>query len=51
MIAIEHYAQIIGSRLLEVQEPQKGAVSIYQELGFDFDTEGRPVKTLEHLVW
>jgi hypothetical protein len=51
MIAIEHYAQIIGSRLLEVQEPQKGAVSIYQELGFDFDTEGRLVKTLEHLVW
>ena len=50
MIAIEHYAHIIGSRFLEVQEPQEGAVSIYQELGFDFDTEGRLVKTLEHLV-
>ncbi len=50
MIDIEHYAKIIGSRFLEVQEPQEGAVSIYQELGFDFDTEGRLVKTLEHLV-
>jgi len=26
MIAIEHYAHIIGSRFLEVQEPQEGAV-------------------------
>ncbi|TPG80325.1 hypothetical protein [Pseudomonas arsenicoxydans] len=50
MIAIEHYAHIIGSRFLEVQEPQEGAVSIYKELGFDFDTKGRLVKTLEHLV-
>ncbi|MGL6241895.1 hypothetical protein [Pseudomonas sp.] len=50
MIVIEQYAQIIGSRLLEVQEPQEGAISIYQQLGFDFDTEGRLVKTLEILV-
>ncbi|WP_367374560.1 hypothetical protein [Pseudomonas lini] len=50
MLVIEQYAQIIGSRLLEVQEPCVGAVSIYQQLGFNFDTEGRLVKTLESLV-
>lgn len=50
LIAIEQYAQLIGCRFLEVQEPQVGAVSIYQQLGFDFDIEGRLVKTLENLV-
>ncbi|CAG8865232.1 hypothetical protein PS726_04964 [Pseudomonas fluorescens] len=50
LIAIEQYAQLIGCRFLEVQEPLVGAVSIYQQLGFDFDIEGRLVKTLENLV-
>ncbi|MFU2328242.1 hypothetical protein [Pseudomonas sp. NFX98] len=47
---IEQYAQIIGSRIIEVQEPLAGAVSTYQRLGFEFDGEGRLVKSMESLV-
>jgi hypothetical protein len=50
MIVIEQYAQLIGSKVLEIQEPLKGAISHYQELGFQFDAGGRLVKTLENLV-
>lgn len=50
MLVIEHYAQIIGSRIIEVQEPLKGAVSTYQRLGFNFDAEGRLVKSIEGIV-
>nr|WP_166222618.1 hypothetical protein [Pseudomonas atagonensis] len=50
MIVIERYAQLIGSKVLEIQEPSRGAISHYQELGFDFDAGGRLVKTLENLV-
>ena len=50
LIVIEQYAQLIGSEVLEVQEPLEGAISIYQKLGFGFDKEGRLVKTLENLV-
>jgi len=49
-LVIEQYAQIIGSKFIEVQEPLKGAISIYQQLGFYFDAEGRLVKALESLV-
>jgi hypothetical protein len=50
LLVIEQYARIIGSRCIEVQEPMEGAISIYRELGFFFDDEGRLVKTLESLV-
>lgn len=51
MIVVEQYAQVMGARLLEIQEPRAGAVSIYQQLGFEYDREGRLVKTLENLVF
>ncbi|MEX3776065.1 hypothetical protein [Pseudomonas sp. MYb118] len=51
MIVVEQYAQVIGAGLLEIQEPRAGAVSIYRQLGFEFDREGRLVKTLENLVF
>ncbi|MGE8151498.1 GNAT family N-acetyltransferase [Pseudomonas vancouverensis] len=50
MIAIEQYAFFLGCQIIEVQEPNEGAVSIYLQLGFEFDSEGRLVKTLENLV-
>ncbi|WP_371911731.1 hypothetical protein [Pseudomonas sp. ok272] len=50
ILVIEQYAQLIGSTLIEVQQPLAGAVFIYQQLGFDFDSQGRLVKTLESLV-
>lgn len=50
LLVVEHYAQIIGSRIIEVQEPLEGAVSTYQRLGFEFDVEGRLVKSMESLV-
>ncbi|WP_336355109.1 hypothetical protein [Pseudomonas granadensis] len=50
LIVIERYAQFIGCVVLEVQEPLSGAIPIYQKLGFDFDNEGRLVKTLRDLV-
>ncbi|MCO8312758.1 hypothetical protein [Pseudomonas mandelii] len=50
ILVIEQYAQIIGSRFIEVQEPLEGAISIYQQLGFYFDAEGRLVKAVESLV-
>lgn len=50
ILVIEQYAQIIGSRFIEVQEPLEGAISIYQQLGFYFDAENRLVKAVESLV-
>jgi len=50
LTVIEQYAQIIGSRIIEVQEPLAGAVSTYQRLGFEFDSDGRLVKSMESLV-
>lgn len=50
VLVIEQYARIIGSRFIEVQEPLEGAISIYKCLNFDFDTEGRLVRTVESLV-
>jgi hypothetical protein len=47
---IEHYAVIIGSRFIEIQEPLEGAISIYKRLDFYEDAEGRLVKTVESLV-
>ncbi|MGE8187184.1 hypothetical protein [Pseudomonas sp. NPDC086278] len=48
--AIEHYALIIGSRFIDVQEPLEGAIPIYKRLDFNEDTEGRLVRTVESLV-
>jgi hypothetical protein len=50
MLVIERYAKLVGSELLEIQEPLKGAVSTYNKLGFSFDKDGRLVKTLENPV-
>lgn len=50
ILIIEQYAQIIGSRFIEVQEPLEGAISIYQQLAFYFDAEGRLVKAVESLA-
>jgi len=50
LLVIEQYAQLLGSRYIEIQEPLKGAMPVYQQLGFSFDGEGRLVKTLENLV-
>lgn len=50
IMVIQHYATIIGSRFIEVQEPLKGAIPIYQKHGFYFDTERRLVKVVESQV-
>jgi hypothetical protein len=46
LIAVEHYARIIGSTLIEIQEPAEGAVPIYQKPGFEFDNEDRLVMAI-----
>ncbi len=50
VLAIEQYARIIGSSLIEAQEPFQGAIPIYEQLGFGLDSEGRLVKTVGRLV-
>jgi hypothetical protein len=50
ILVVEQYAKIIGSRFIEVQEPLKGAISIYQQFGFYFDAERRLVKAVESLA-
>ncbi|MFY0730194.1 hypothetical protein [Pseudomonas sp. NFX15] len=50
MLVIEQYARIIGSTLMEVQEPLEEAVSVYRRLGFYFDADRRLVKAVESLV-
>lgn len=46
LTAVTHYARIIGSKQIEIQEPVAGAIPLYQQLGFDFDAEGRLVKAV-----
>ena len=48
MIAIDHYARIIGSQWIEIQEPAPGAIALYQNLGFAFDSRGRLVIAVEN---
>lgn len=48
MIAVDHYARIIGSQWIEIQEPAPGAISIYRDLGFEFDSRGRLVIAVEN---
>jgi hypothetical protein len=50
ILVVEQYAKIIGSKFIEVQEPLKGAISIYQQFGFYFDAERRLVKAVGSLV-
>ena len=50
MMAIDEFAQIIGSKCIEVQEPIQGAIPVYTKLGFKFDLEGRLVLTVESKV-
>lgn len=50
IMVIQHYATIIGSRFIEVQEPLKGAIPTYQQHGFYFDTERRLVKAVDSQV-
>ena len=47
MIAVDHYAQIIGSQWIEIQEPAPDAIPVYRNLGFDFDSQGRLVIAVE----
>ncbi|MHA3737696.1 hypothetical protein ACXR0M_18765 [Pseudomonas sp. Eth.TT006] len=49
LTAVTHFARIIGSRQIEIQEPLAGAIPLYQQLGFDFDSEGRLVKPVEYV--
>ncbi|UUT14172.1 hypothetical protein NQ186_08290 [Pseudomonas zeae] len=50
MVAIDEFAQIIGSKCIEVQEPIPGAIPVYTKLGFKFDLEGRLVLAVESKV-
>jgi hypothetical protein len=50
MLAIDEFAQIIGSRLIEVQEPMQGAIPKYRQLAFTFDLDGRLVLAVEGKV-
>ncbi|KAF1033705.1 MAG: hypothetical protein GAK37_00059 [Pseudomonas sp.] len=43
LIAVNHYASIIGSQTLEIQEPEPEAIPTYQKNGFTFDSSGRLV--------
>lgn len=47
LIAVSHYARIIGSRRIEIQEPIAGAIPLYREIGFEFDAERRLVMVVE----
>lgn len=47
LAAVTHYAQIIGSKQIEIQEPMQGAIPTYQQLGFKFDIQGRLVMLVE----
>jgi len=47
LTAVTHYAQIIGSKQIEIQEPVEGAIPTYQQLGFKFDIQGRLVMLVE----
>lgn len=38
----------MGSQWIEIQEPAPGAIALYQNLGFDFDSRGRLVIAVEN---
>ncbi len=47
LTAVTHFARIIGSQQIEIQEPLSGAIPLYRQLGFEFDSEGRLVKRID----
>ena len=47
LTAVTHFALIIGSQQIEIQEPLVGAIPLYRQLGFEFDSEGRLVKHID----
>ncbi|MBV4484095.1 hypothetical protein HU727_000665 [Pseudomonas sp. SWRI153] len=47
LTAVTHFARIIGSQQIEIQEPVSGAIPLYRQLGFEFDPEGRLVKRID----
>lgn len=50
LLAIDEFARIIGSQVIEVQEPMPGAIPVFQQLGFTFDVQGRLVLPVESEV-
>ncbi|MFJ2711972.1 hypothetical protein ACIOZM_13925 [Pseudomonas sp. NPDC087346] len=47
LTAVTHFARIIGSTQIEIQEPLPGVIALYRQLGFEFDPEGRLVKLID----
>jgi len=47
LTAVTHFARIIGSEQIEIQEPLPAVVPLYRQLGFEFDAEGRLVKLID----
>jgi hypothetical protein len=40
LVPIDVYARMLGLSLIEVQDPDAGAIARYRELGFEYDHEG-----------
>ena len=49
LTAVTHFARIIGSEQIEIQEPLAGVIPLYRQLGFDFDSEGRLVMPVDYV--
>ena len=49
LTAVTHFARIIGSKQIEIQEPLAGVIPLYRQLGFDFDSEGRLVMPVDYV--
>ncbi|AXI60378.1 hypothetical protein DLD99_07820 [Pseudomonas kribbensis] len=47
LTAVTHFARIVGSKQIEIQEPLPGVIPLYRQLGFEFDSEGRLVKPID----
>ncbi|WP_426237983.1 hypothetical protein [Pseudomonas sp. TWP3-2] len=47
LTAVSHFARIIGSKQIEIQEPLEGVIPLYRQLGFEFDAQGRLVMLVE----
>ncbi|MPQ70563.1 N-acetyltransferase [Pseudomonas sp. MWU12-2323] len=41
--AVDFYARMLKCKEIEAQDPAKGAIALYKELGFDFGDDGRLV--------
>jgi hypothetical protein len=49
LTAVTHFARIIGSKQIEIQEPLSGVIPLYRQLGFEFDSEGRLVMPVDYV--